>query len=145
MGLPSPIPLLGFPHETLYGDGQLYECRHKHKTFFVEKYRDGEPVGSFDLFVQPDRVTYTYDNLLLVVTKIHELIKEIDNADDHRQADPGAGENVERHAECSPLARSGLLPYLLHTAAKHGEQGSGSVHDGRSDCGDGRSKPDPQP
>lgn len=88
-----PVPLLGFPNERLYGEG-LLEIKAGAKTFFVEAYTDQ---GLYLLFTQPDKTNAYYDNLLLVYTHIHNAIEEMKDAE-HRQADAGSGENVERHA-----------------------------------------------
>ena len=93
--MPSfPMPLLGFPNERLYGGG-LLEIKAGAKTFFVEEFYTHP--GQYMVMTQPDKTHVYYDNLLLVYTHINNAIEEMENAE-HRQADAGSGENVERHA-----------------------------------------------
>lgn len=89
-----PVPLLGFPNERSDRAG-LLEVKAGPKTFFVEE--SYSRPGHYLVFVQPGRRTFYYDNLLLVYTHINNAIEEMKDAE-HRQADAGSGENVERHA-----------------------------------------------
>lgn len=90
-----PVPLLGFPNERMFGEG-LYECRHGHRTFFVEEGTYWGHGGYYQLFIQPEKETIYYDNILMVYTHIHNAIEEMENAE-RSQVDASSGENVERH------------------------------------------------
>lgn len=90
------IPMFGLPNENMYDKG-LYECSYGGVTFFVENGEEWGHPGEYLVFVQPGKRTYFYDNTLLVYTHIHNAIEELKNAE-HREADTGTGQDVERHA-----------------------------------------------